>query len=210
VLQLAGGGNVNDFANYQQLEPRFEGAAARYTPDNPYSSIVANQARPAQEALFSQMQAQQAGPSVAAMQGARAQGQNLQAALGAGGGHATMAQAGGIGAGIAGDTGMGRLAEQLRMSQGLGSMAGGVRGADLGVAGASLQAGLQAQSQVDENSRMYAQLAAQLNEARTRAALENFKLGKRIDTGVRDITLNTSSQAAGAGATALSAANSGK
>lgn len=148
---------------------------------NPYSSIVANQVRPDQEALYTQMRAQQAGPSLAAMQGTRAQGQNLQAALGAGGGHATMRQAGGIGGGIAGDTGMGQLAEQLRMSQGLGSMSSGVRGADLGVAQDQARSGLQQRGLDDAMRQFYATQGTGLNQTIGRNDLEAYKLQKRME-----------------------------
>ena len=48
---------------------------------NPYSENYANQARAAQMALLAQMQAQQAGPSLAGLQGQRAMAQGGQAAL---------------------------------------------------------------------------------------------------------------------------------
>lgn len=156
-------------------------AGANAAPNaNPYSSIVANQARPAQEALYAQMQAQQAGPSVAAMQGQRAQGQNLQHALGAGAGRGAMLQAGQVGAGLAADTGAGRLAEQLRGSAGIGGMVNGVRGADLGVAGAQSQAGLQQRGLDDQMRQFYAAQGAGLANSVGRNQLEAEKLRQRL------------------------------
>lgn len=148
--------------------------------DNPYSAIMANQARPAQEALYAQMQAMQAGPSLAAMQGQRAQGQNLQAALGAGGGRPMMARAGGIGAGLAADTGAARLAEQIRGSQAMGSLASGVRGADLGVAGAQSQAGLQQRGLDDAMKQFYAAQGAGFENTLGRNKLEEYRLHERL------------------------------
>lgn len=170
---------------------------------NPYSNIIANQARPAQEALYAQMRAQQAGPSIAGMQGARAQGQSLQAALGTGGGRGTMMQAGGIGAGLAGDTGAGVLAEQLRMSQGLGNMTAGVRGADLGVSQQESQAGLQQRGLDDAMRQFYATQGASLNDATRNADLEYFKLLKRLQAKNTATAAQTGKDAAQAGATAL-------
>lgn len=183
----------------------FRAGAGAAPNANPYSSIVANQARPAQEALYAQMQAQQAGPSVAAMQGQRAQGQNLQAALGAGAGRPVMMQAGQIGAGLAAQTGSGRLAEQLRGSAGLGSMVGGVRGADLTVAGQQAQTGLQQRGLDDAMRQFYAGQGSRLYGADADLANERAKLiaSRKIAKDQRDQTnLNNFQQSA---ATTLSA-----
>lgn len=182
-------------------------AGAQAAPNaNPYSAIVANQARPAQEALYAQMRVQQAGPSVAAMQGQRAQGQNLQAALGAGGGRPMMARAGGIGAGLAGDTGMGRLAEQLRMSQGLGGMSGGVRGTDIGVANAQSQTGLQQRGLDDAMRQFYASQGAGFENTMSRADLENYKLAQRRQLGSDAAVKKSTDNLIGFGATLLGSA----
>lgn len=171
---------VNNIPGANEMDARFRAGANAAPNANPYSTIVANQARPAQEALYAQMRAQQAGPSIANMQGQRAQGANLQAALGAGGGRGTMMQAGQIGGGLAGDTGMGRLAEQLRGSQGLGNMAAGVRGADLGVAGAQSQTGIQQRGLDDAMRQFYAGQGSKLDLARGRFKLEDDKLLGRL------------------------------
>jgi hypothetical protein len=170
---------------------------------NPYSTIVANQARPAQEALYAQMRAQQAGPSLASMQGARAQGQNVQAALGAGAGRPVMAQAGSIGAGLAADTGSGVLAEQMLSSQGLGNVAAGMRGADLNVAGAQSSAGLQQRSLDDAMRQFYAGQGTALNDATRNADLEYYKLIQRLQKKNTGTAGQTGKDAVAAGATAL-------
>lgn len=166
----------------QQLWTDITRAGANATPNaNPFSTVIANQARPAQERLFAQMQAQMAGPSLAAMQGQRAQGQNLQAALAAGGGRPVMGQAGGVGAGLATDTASARLAEMLRLTGGAGAMASGVRGADLGVANASSQVGLQQRGLDDAMRQFYAQQGSGLNNTIGRNSLEQYKLQKRLE-----------------------------
>lgn len=149
---------------------------------NPYSTIVANQARPAQEALYAQMVAQRAGPSLAGMQGARAMGQNLTAALGSGDGRALLNRAGGVGAGLASDTATGTLAEQLRASAGIGSMASGVRAADLGVAQQQAQTGIDQRGLDDAMRQFYATQGAGFDQAAGRNALEAFKLRKRAES----------------------------
>lgn len=178
-----GGGGIvisNNIPRAAEMDARFRAGAQAAPSANPYSTIVANQARRGQEKLYSQMMAQQVGPSLAAMQGARAQGQNLQAALGQGGGRAVMSQAGGIGAGLAADTGTARLAEQMRGAQGIGSMASGVRAADLGVANAQAQTGLQQRGIDDAMRQFYASQGAKLDLAKGRFALEDEKFLNRI------------------------------
>jgi hypothetical protein len=198
---LAQSNYPTELPNQQMWIDRTRAGANAAPNANPYSTIVANQARPAQEALYAQMRAQQAGPSIAGMQGARAQGQNLQAALGAGGGRATMQQAGAIGGGLAGDTGMGQLAEQLRMSQGLGNMSGGVRGADLGVAGAQANAGLQQRGLDDAMRQFYATQGSALNNTIGRNDLEAFKLRERLKLQAKKNDMAKADQAASTGAT---------
>ena len=155
---------VNTSALFGPGQARARAGAAATPHNNPYSTIVANQARPAQQALLEQMRAQAAGPSLAAMQGSRAQGQNLQAALGAGG-RGAMLQAGQVGSGLASDTGMGRLAEQLQASQGTGGLAGNVRGSDLSVAGQQSQFGLQQRGLDDALRQFYANQGVALQDA---------------------------------------------
>lgn len=173
-------GYPSEIANQQMWVDRTRAGAQAGPTANPYSRVVADQSRPAQMALLAQMRAQQAGPSIAAMQGARAQGQNLQAALAAGGGRGTMMQAGRVGGGLAGDTAMGRLAEQLRASQGLGGLSSGIRGGDLGVAGTQAQFGLQQRSLDDAMRQFYAAQGAGLNQSINRNELEQLKLIERL------------------------------
>lgn len=170
----------------QQMYVDLTRAGANAAPNaNPYSSTVANQARPAQAALYEQMRATQAGPSLAGMQGTRAQGQNLQAALAVGGGRGTMNKAGAIGAGLAGDTGAGRLAEQLRMSGQIGGLAGSTRAADLGVAGAEANSGIAQRGLDDAMRQFYATQGSALNTTIGRNQLEEFKLRERLKLGAK-------------------------
>lgn len=146
---------------------------------NPYSTAIADQSRPAQLALLAQMRAQQAGPSLAGLQGQRAMAQSGQQALGAAAmgapGRAAMMQAGQVGAGMAGDMGQARLAEVMRMQAGQGGLAGNLRGADIRSADAQAQAGL-AQLRQDEALRQfYARQGASLEDARNQA-LANRKI----------------------------------
>lgn len=171
---------THTIAGADEMQARARAGATAAPNANPYSAIVANQARPAQEALYNQMRAQKDGPSIAGMQGTKAQGQNVQAALGAGAGRPVMAQAGQVGAGIASDTGMGTLAEQLRMSQGIGGMAAGVRAADLGVANAESNTGLQQRGLDDTMRQFYGNLGSRLTNTQGRFALEDEKFLNRI------------------------------
>lgn len=152
-------------AGTDRFDSIFRAGAAAPARANPYSAIVANQARPAQEALYAQMLAQRAGPSLAGMQGARAQGQNLTAALGSGDGRALMNRAAAVGGGIASDTAAGTLAEQLRANAGIGGMASGVRASDLGVAQQQSQAGLEQRGLDDALRQFYAGQGARLANA---------------------------------------------
>lgn len=179
-------------------------AGANAAPNaNPYSAIVANQARPAQEALYNQMRTTQAGPSIAGMQGTRAQGQNLQSAVAAGGGAPIMNKAASIGTGLANDTAMGTLAEQLRMSSGIGGLAGGVRAADLGVARDEANSGLQQRGLDDTMRQFYAQQGSGLNNTIGRNELEEFKLRERLRLNAKKAQDKAEAGLAQAGATVL-------
>ena len=171
---------IHNITGANEMQARAQAGATAAAHANPYSTLVANQARPAQAALYDQMRAQQAGPSLAAMQGARAQGQNVQAALGSGAGRPVMARAGQVGAGLAADTGSGVLAEQLRASQGIGSMAAGVRSADLGVANAQSNIGLQQRGLDDTMRQFYGNQGSKLTNTQDRFSLEDFKFINRI------------------------------
>lgn len=210
------GGDINNFANYQQLAQQFRGGATRQQAVNPYNTGIADQSRAAQLALIQQMRGQMAGPSLAAMQGQRALAQSGQQALGAAAmgapGRAAMLQAQGVGAGLAGDVGQARLAEQMRAQGSMGGAAGSLRGADLRSADAQSQAGLQAQRLSDAQAMFYGQLGTTLDQARARQALERFKLGQRIDQRqtARDIQLGSDLVGAGANAFAAMMQGSGK
>lgn len=204
------GMGVNDqWANSAQRNDAYmRGAmntgALQYNALGQRQAQAANQARPAQEALFQQMQAQRAGPSLANMQTQQALGQNLQGALGAGGGRAAMLNAQNVGAGIAGDSGTARLAEQLGLSNAAFGQAGTTRGADL--ASAQQVAGTMqgAQQQAVRQQQMYASLGRQLAEARARAALENYKTLRALQLNQKNTNLGGTAKVAGAVATAAS------
>jgi hypothetical protein len=146
--------------------------------ENPFSTVVADQSRPAQLALMQQMRAGLDGPSIAAMQGQRALAQSGQQAL-MRGGRAGMLGAQGVGAGLAGDVGQARLAEVMRGQAGLGSAASNLRGGDLRTADASSQSGLQMRGLDDNARRFYASQGVNLQQAQDRANLEMFKLKQR-------------------------------
>jgi hypothetical protein len=146
---------------------------------NPYNNATADQSRGAQMALYQQMQAQRAGPSIAAIQGGGAQGANLQAALAARGGGAVNRMAAQGAGGLGSDVGQAVLAEQMRSQQGLGGLATGLRGRDLQSAQNQGQAALQARSLDDAARQFYAQQGSQMNAAALRQQLENAKLLRR-------------------------------
>ncbi len=181
-------GNINNFAGYNTLNPYFMANAAQQTAANPYNTQTADRSRAGQLALFQQMQNAKAGPSVAAMQAGGAQGQNVQAALGAGRGGAVGRMAAGAAGGMGSAAGQAVLAEQLRASQGAGGLAGSLRGSDIKSAGLQSASGLAAQGQADARSMSMAQLGAQLNQARARKALEDFKTGRRIGNADKKTT----------------------
>ncbi len=161
---------------YQGLARAGADAPAR---QNPYSTVVADQSRPAQLALMAQMRQQMAGPSLAAMQGERAMGAAGQQAL-MQGGRAGMLGARNASAGLAGDVGQARLAEIMRAQAGLGGAAGSLRGADLRSAGAQMGAGFDAQQLADARARFYSGMGANLGVAQDRMGLENLKLNERL------------------------------
>lgn len=208
VAALSGG--INNFANYQGLAQGFRNNAARTQGVNPYNAGIADQSRGAQMALIQQMRGQMAGPSIANMQGQRALGQSGQqalmgAAMGGPGGRAGMLQAGQIGGGLAGDVGQARLAEIMRAQAGMGGVAGNLRGSDLRSADAQMNSGMRAQDLADQNARFYGSMGSALDQARARQALENFKLGQRIDQRQTGRDINLANSLLGAGATGASA-----
>ncbi len=166
-----------------KLKPQLLRDAQRGVASNPYNEEVANRSRHAQMALMNQMRAQQAGPSLAALQGQRAMGQLGQQSIGnaamGGSGRAAMLQAGQAGAGVAGDTAQGRLAEIIRSQAALGGMAGGMRGNALNSAQQQQQLGLAAQRLADQSSRFNAGQGVTLAEAVRRGDLEAYKMFKR-------------------------------
>lgn len=147
--------------------------------NNPYSVARANQARGAQQALLAQLAQQQAGPSLASMQGARAQGQSLRAGLA--GGPQTMGQVSQAGAQVANDTALAALGEQMRMSAGRGQLGGSLRAQDIGVAGDYTQAGLKGRSLDNAMTQHYTGQIQAMREAARREALEQEKLRRRLD-----------------------------
>lgn len=153
--------------------------ATRQQAVNPYNAGIADQSRSAQLALIQQMRAQQAGPSLAALQGQRGMAQAGQQAL-MQGGRAGMLGAQGASTGMAGDIGQARLAEVMRSQAGMGGAAGNLRGADLRSAEAQAQAGIRAQGLNDQSSQFYSAFGARGQTAADRVKLENDKLNWRI------------------------------
>ena len=166
-----------------EMKPGLLAGAQRVGGGNPYNTGIANQSRQAQMALMNQMRAQQAGPSLAALQGQRAMGQMGQQAIGSaamgGSGRAAMLGAGQMGAGMAGDVAQGRLAEIIRSQAAIGGMAGGMRGNALNSAQQQQQTGLSAQNLADQNSRFNATQGMSLAEAKRQADLEAYKFYRR-------------------------------
>jgi len=164
AMSVRGIGNeIQNFAGYQALSPKFREGASRLTATNPYNTGVADQSRPAQLALIQQMRQQMNGPSIANMQGQRAMGQMGQQAL-MQGGRAGMLGAQGGSAGLAGDVGQARLAEVMRAQAGMGGAAGNLRGGDLRSADAQMGSGFQAQQLADQRARFYASQGARLDQ----------------------------------------------
>ena len=164
------------------LQPRLQAGAQRTVAGNPYQEAIANQSRAAQMALMNQMRQQQAGPSLAAMQGQQAMGRMGQQALGGaavggpGANRAAMLQAGAGSSGAAMDTAQGRLGETLRSQMGLGGMAGGMRANALRGAEDQQRLGLQAQSQADQNARLNTTLGTTLSGANRDAFYDYYKM----------------------------------
>jgi hypothetical protein len=159
---------ARDVRNAPEMDAIFRAGATAPGRANPYSTVIADQSRPAQLALMAQMRQQMNGPSIAGMQGQRAFGASGQQAL-MQGGRAGMLGAQNAGAGIAGDLGQARLAEIMRAQAGLGASAGALRGADLTSANNQMQAGLAQQRQDDLLRQFYASQGANLANAREQA-----------------------------------------
>lgn len=148
---------------------------------NPYSENYANQARAAQMALLAQMQAQQAGPSLAGLQGQRAMAQGGQAALAQaamGGGRGAMLQSAQQSGGMAGDIGQARLGEIMRSQAGQGGLAGSVRGGDQRSALQSAQSQLESQKTKDALYRFYAGLGTQASLGDLKHGLDKNRIAQ--------------------------------
>ena len=185
-------GLARDVRNAPEMDAIFRNGAAGANRANPYNTGIADQSRGAQLALIQQMRAQQAGPSIANMQGQRAMGQMGQQALMQGGRAGMLGAAQGAG-GLAGDVGQARLAEIMRSQAGMGGAAGNLRGADLRSADAQMNAMLQ-QRRMDEASRQfYAGQGMNLRNARDQANVnrETTRLGLVNKANARDLKMGT-------------------
>lgn len=198
----AGLNMAGDVRNADAMDSIYRAGAQAGPRANPYSTVVADQSRPAQLALMAQMRQQMAGPSIAGMQGQRAMGAAGQQAL-MQGGRAGMLGAQNASAGLAGDVGQARLAEIMRAQAGLGGAAGNLRGADLRSAGAQMQSGLDQRRQDDMLRQFYAQMGAQLENSRlnTRTARDIVTQQARLQNQQRDA--NTIKQGMGTMASVL-------
>lgn len=172
-------------ANQQAWQNIARQGAVRQQATNPYNAGIADQSRAAQLALINQMRAQQAGPSLAALQGQRGMAQAGQQGLMMGG-RAGMLGAQNASTGMAGDIGQARLAEVMRSQAGMGGAAGNLRGADLRSAEAQAQSGIRAQALNDQAAQFYAGLGARGQTAADRVALENDKLNWRLKQAGRE------------------------
>lgn len=188
-----------DVRNAPEMDAIFRAGANAGPNANPYSTVIADQSRPAQLALMQQMRASMNGPSMANMQGQRAFGASGQQAL-MQGGRAGMLGAQNAGAGLAGDLGQARLAEMMRSQAGIGGAAGNLRGGDLRSADAQMQSALR-QRQMDEQLRQfYASQGANLDNARQQALTnrETTRLQSLSRANARDAQagMNFANQAA--------------
>ena len=178
-----GGGTIR---NEQAWQDAMRAGLTAPPRANPYNTQQADQSRAGQLALFQQMQAQRAGPSIAAMQAGGAQGQNVQAALAAGRGGNVGRMAAGAAGGMGSAAGQAVLAEQLRASQGAGGLAGNLRGNDINSANQQSAAVLKQQGMDDALRQFYAQQGAKLGITGRANALENDKLLERLRKAGRD------------------------
>lgn len=166
------------------LQSAFMPLAQRPLTTNPYQAVIADQTRAAQLALMQQMEAQRQGPSLAAMQGQGAMGASTQQALAAGAlgqGRNAMLGSRMASSGLASDVARARMMEDLKVRAGIGGVAGALRGQDIQSAEQQQRAGLAAQGMSDEMTRFYASQGASLDTAARNAALEDYKLRKRLE-----------------------------
>lgn len=202
------GGEIPNFAGFKDRNEKFRNLAIRAEGTNPYNASVADRSRQAQLALMQQMRAQQAGPSLAALQGQRAMGQLGQQAIGnaaiGGSGRGAMLQAGQMGAGMAGDVAQGRLAEVLRTQGGIGGILGSRRGAALSSAEDQMNSGLQSQALADQRAKFYGTMGSSLANKRAQAANDNEKLFHQLKFNALNRQLGLIKDAAGATASATS------
>lgn len=190
--QMGGGGKLARDLGFSGFSPTLPNSsvwqqAARSGANaplraNPYSSPVADQSRAAQLALINQMRAQQAGPSLAALQGQRGMAQAGQQGLMMGG-RAGMLGAQNASTGMAGDIGQARLAEVLRSQAAMGGAAGNLRGGDLRSAGIQASMGNQQLQQDLANRAGYAGLGSRLSSTEDAARVELLKAIQRANLG---------------------------
>lgn len=191
----------------RSLQPEFEARRARGVAANPYQSGVADQTRAAQMALLAQMGKQNAGPSIAAMQGDEARGRLLQQALSGaamGGGRGAVLGTQGAGAGLAADVAKARAAENAKSLAGMGSAASSLRGQDLRSALQQLETQQKSQALGDDRARFYASQGAALEDMARNAQLEQFKLNQRVAGNLKQGANEAGAQAFNFWATLLS------
>lgn len=190
-------------ANDWQRTMRAGATAAPRT--SPYNPAVAGQSRAAQMALFNQMQARAAGPSLAAMQGRGAVGSNLQAALASRAPNSVAGRMGaGNAAGLGGAVGSGALAEQMQAAQQQGGLAGGLRGRDIQGASAAGSAAVQTRSLEDAARRYYAGAGAALQNSMDQREINRYKLAERLRLQNTKNARQTSNDVMSTAATVLS------
>ncbi len=201
---LAASYSIPDIRNAAEMNSLYEAGARMGARASPYDIATADQSRGAQLALLAQMRAQAAGPSLAGMQGQQAMGQGLQAALRGAAmgqpGRAMMVGAGQQGAGMAADVARARLAEAMRAQAGMGGLAGGLRGSDIGIASTAAQIGLQSRAADDALRQFYASQGLNLANARANLEAERQKLYEleKLKREKRDIEIVRNFAGAGA------------
>lgn len=170
-----------------------------------YDPSIAARGTPALQALYSQMMTQANGPSVAARQGQQAMGQNLNAALAARGGNAAVAQqAQAAAARMAPQVAQGVMAEQGRGITGAQGVATGLRQRQLQAADAQAQSAVQNRGMDDALRRFYISQGANLANKQDAAAIDRYKLLKRLEQQNLGEGSDASGQAGGLIGTILS------
>lgn len=147
-----------------------------------YDPSMAARNTSALQALYQQMMGQANGPSVTARQGQQAMGQNLQAALASRGGNAAVAQRAQAAAmQMAPQVAQAVSAEQAQGITNAQGLATGLRQRQLQAADAQAQSAVQNRGMDDALRRFYISQGANLANRQDAAAIDRYKLLKRLE-----------------------------